>query len=82
MSPSDISLPETPIGSKPTTRQLAFLSSPIPDTVPAAKNTTSSPAATQIIATINQKGQEITAAQQQPQQLQMSSQSTPNHNPI
>ena len=62
MSTSDISLPEIPIGSKPTARQLAFLSFPFPDTVPATKNTTPSPAATQIIATINQKRQEITAA--------------------
>ena len=54
-------LPETPAGIKPTARQLAFIPSPIPATVPAARV---SPhlAATNIVATINQKRQEIAKA--------------------
>ena len=35
MSPSNKPLPETPAGIKPTARQLAFIPSPIPDTVHA-----------------------------------------------
>ena len=61
MSPSAMPLPETPTGIKPTARQLAFIPSPIPATVFAARV---SPhlAATNIVATINQKKQEIAKA--------------------
>ena len=62
MSPSDMFLPETPAGIKPTARQLAFIPSPIPDTVPAAKDVSPHLAATNIVATINQKRQEIAKA--------------------
>ena len=54
--------PETPTGSKPTARALAFISSPIPDTVPAAKDASPHLAATNIIATINKKRQDIAKA--------------------
>ena len=62
MSPSDMPLPETPAGFKPTARALAFISSPIPDTVPAAKDASPHLAATNIVATINKKRQDIAKA--------------------
>ena len=62
MSQSDMPLLETPTGSKPTTQQLASIPSPIPHTVPAAKDAAPHLAAANVVATINQKRQEIAKA--------------------
>ena len=62
MSPSDMPLTGTPEGFRPTARQLAFNPSPIPATVPAAKNASPYLAATNIVATINKKRQDISKA--------------------
>jgi hypothetical protein len=52
----------TPEGFRPTARQLAFIPSLIPATVRAAKNASPYLAATNIVATINKKRQDISKA--------------------